>query len=40
MTAAVPAGVSRLWRSVLVEQGVAVLVLAAVAWLGTIHPVP
>jgi copper resistance protein D len=33
-------GMRRLWRSVLVEQGVAILVLAAVAWLGTIHPVP
>jgi copper resistance protein D len=32
--------VRTLWRSVLVEQGVAVLVVAAVAWLGTIHPVP
>jgi putative copper resistance protein D len=33
-------GVRTLWRSVLVEQGVAILVLAAVARLGTIHPVP
>jgi len=33
-------GVSRLWHSVVVEQGVGLLVLAAVAWLGTIHPVP
>ena len=32
--------VRNLWRSVLVEQGVALAVLAAVAWLGTIHPVP
>jgi len=27
-------------RSVLVEQGVGLLVLVSVAWLGTIHPVP
>jgi len=40
MTGAQPKGVRTLWRSVLLEQGVAVLVLAAVAWLGTIHPVP
>jgi putative copper resistance protein D len=40
MAAADSTGVRSLWRSVLVEQGVAVLVLAAVAWLGTIHPVP
>jgi putative copper resistance protein D len=40
MAAAQPLGVTSLWRSVLVEQGVALLVLAAVAWLGTIHPVP
>jgi putative copper resistance protein D len=32
--------VRRLWGSVLVEQGAALLVLAAVAWLGTIHPIP
>jgi putative copper export protein len=35
-----PKGIRTLWRSVLVEQGVAILVLAAVARLGTIHPVP
>jgi putative copper resistance protein D len=40
MTAMDSGGMRRLWRSVLVEQGVAILVLAAVAWLGTIHPVP
>jgi copper resistance protein D len=40
MRAADPKGVRTLWRSVLVEQGVAILVLAAVAWLGTIHPMP
>ena len=40
MAAADAKGVRGLWRSVLVEQGVAVLVLAAVAWLGTIHPMP
>jgi copper resistance protein D len=40
MAAADPKGVRTLWRSVLLEQGVAVLVVAAVAWLGTIHPVP
>ncbi len=40
MAAADSKGVRSLWRSVLVEQGAAVLVLAAVAWLGTIHPVP
>jgi putative copper export protein len=33
-------GVRRLWRSVLVEQGVGILVLASVSWLGTVHPVP
>ena len=33
-------GVRALWRSVLVEQGVGLLVLASVALLGTIHPVP
>ncbi len=33
-----PQSVGRLWRSVVVEQGVGLLVLAAVAWLGTIHP--
>jgi len=32
--------VRNLWRSVLVEQGVGLAVLTAVAWLGTIHPVP
>jgi copper resistance protein D len=33
-------GVRRLWRSVLVEQGVGILVLVSVSWLGTVHPVP
>lgn len=33
-------GVRALWRSVLAEQGVGLLVLATVALLGTIHPVP
>ena len=33
-------GIRRLWHSVVVEQGVGILVLAAVAWLGTLHPVP
>jgi putative copper resistance protein D len=33
-------GVHALWRSVLVEQGVGLLVLVSVALLGTIHPVP
>ncbi len=33
-------GVGSLSRSVVVEQGVGWLVLAAVAWLGTIHPMP
>ena len=40
MMAADATGIRRLWRSVVVEQGVGILVLAAVAWLGTIHPVP
>ena len=40
MAGAAPAGARRLWRSVLVEQGAALAVLAAVAWLGTIHPIP
>ena len=40
MAAKGPLAVRNLWRSVLVEQGVALAVLAAVAWLGTIHPVP
>jgi copper resistance protein D len=35
-----PTGIRALWCSVLVEQGVGLLVLAAVARLGTIHPVP
>jgi hypothetical protein len=35
-----PAGIRTLWRSVMVEQGVGMAVLAAVALLGTIHPVP
>jgi putative copper resistance protein D len=34
------AGALALWRSVLAEQGVGLLVLATVALLGTIHPVP
>jgi len=34
-----PADIGVLWRSVLVEQGVGMLVLAVVARLGTIHPV-
>jgi putative copper resistance protein D len=33
-------GAHALWRSVLAEQGVGLSVLAAVALLGTIHPVP
>jgi putative copper resistance protein D len=33
-------GLHALWRSVLAEQGVGLLVLATVALLGTIHPVP
>ncbi len=33
-------GVGSLSRSVVVEQGVGWLVLAAAAWLGTIHPMP
>jgi copper resistance protein D len=40
MTAAPPASVRSLWRSVVVEQGIGFLVLATVAVLGTIHPVP
>src|SRR5262249_20339358 len=39
-TKAQPADIRSLWRSVLVEQGVGLLVLAVVARLGTIHPVP
>jgi putative copper resistance protein D len=35
-----PAGIRTLWRSVMVEQGVGLAVLASVALLGTIHPVP
>jgi putative copper resistance protein D len=34
------AGAQALWRSVLAEQGMGALVLATVALLGTIHPVP
>jgi putative copper resistance protein D len=34
------ASVRALWRSVVVEQGIGLLVVAAVAVLGTIHPVP
>ena len=39
---AIPAktGACTLWRSVMAEQGVGLLVLASVALLGTIHPVP
>ena len=38
---AVPAtGLKSLWRSVAAEQGIGLMVLAAAAWLGTIHPVP
>jgi putative copper resistance protein D len=33
-------GTQALWRSAVAEQGVGLLVLASVAWLGTIHPVP
>ena len=40
MAADQPVEVRNLWGSVLVEQGVGLAVLAAVAWLGTIHPVP
>jgi len=40
MAAEQPGAVRNLWRSVLVEQGVGLAVLAAAAWLGTIHPVP
>jgi copper resistance protein D len=40
MTASDATGIRRLWHSVVVEQGVGILVLAAVAWLGTRHPVP
>jgi len=40
MAAGNPAGVDRLWRSVMLEQGVSALVLASVAWLGTVHPMP
>jgi putative copper resistance protein D len=38
--AAGPRGIRALRRSVMVEQGVGIAVLAAVALLGTIHPVP
>jgi putative copper resistance protein D len=34
------AGAWAMWRSVVAEQGVGLLVLASVALLGTIHPVP
>ena len=42
VTAAVTtkAGAHALWRSAMAEQGVGLLVLATVALLGTIHPVP
>jgi len=39
MTAGSVASVRALWRSVVVEQGIGLLVVAAVAVLGTIHPV-
>jgi putative copper resistance protein D len=35
-----PARGRALWRSIAVEQGIGFLVLAVVALLGTIHPVP
>jgi putative copper resistance protein D len=40
IVAAGTAGVRALSRSVLMEQGVGLLVLLSVALLGTIHPVP
>lgn len=40
MTKPQPTDIRGLWRCVLVEQGVGLLVLAVVARLGTIHPVP
>jgi putative copper resistance protein D len=40
ISAAGAAGVHALWRSVVMEQGVGLLVLVSVALLGTIHPVP
>jgi putative copper resistance protein D len=40
MTSGSPASMRALWRSVVVEQGIGFLVLATVAVLGTIHPVP
>ena len=40
ISAAGPAGIRALWRSAMVEQGVGMAVLASVALLGTIHPVP
>lgn len=40
MAAVGSAGLKSLCRSVVVEQCAAVLVLASVAWLGTVHPVP
>jgi copper resistance protein D len=40
MASGSPASVRALWRSVVVEQGIGFLVLATVALLGTIHPVP
>ncbi len=40
MTGTQPFGWRSLWASVAVEQAVGLLVLAAVAWLGTLHPVP
>jgi copper resistance protein D len=40
MTSGSPASMRALWRSIVVEQGIGLLVLATVAVLGTIHPVP
>ncbi|HEU5277225.1 MAG TPA: copper homeostasis membrane protein CopD [Xanthobacteraceae bacterium] len=40
MGAAPGGGLKSLWRSVAAEQGIGLMVLAAAAWLGTIHPGP
>lgn len=40
MGAAPAHGLESLWRSVAAEQGIGLMVLAAAAWLGTIHPMP
>jgi putative copper resistance protein D len=40
MAASDAAGIRRLWHNVVAEQVVGIVVLAVVAWLGTIHPVP